>query len=236
MDFDSDKIIATELDWVYRNEPTFQVNGNVFIGKIGRTPEGEDIQLRILVPEFYPIVKPDVNILNNISHPNIRSDGKLDLQLLDEWEPHYKLKDIISASRRLFISYSSRASLSSPSTKTTPSGIEKEINDLQVEIANYNRQINELKGKQLRDAGIKSAAVGSLKISKKIDLDCLLQALQDLLELLEVKFEEAEITQIDFFRLYRRYVREYHLTNTELRKLQGNDYELSTKTKRPITS
>ena len=47
-----DLIIAQELDWIMRNEPTFSVNGNEFIGKVGRAPNGEDIIINIIVNDF----------------------------------------------------------------------------------------------------------------------------------------------------------------------------------------
>ncbi|MHA2277971.1 MAG: ubiquitin-conjugating enzyme E2 variant, partial [Candidatus Kariarchaeaceae archaeon] len=211
-----DLIIAQELDWIMRSEPTFSVNGNQFTGKVGRAPDGEDIIINIIVPEYYPFIKPEVKVLTNITHPNIAPDKTLDLQLLDMWDPNYRLKDIITSTRRLFIK--SAKSVSHVSTsQAVPSRSEQEILGVQSEIAEYNRKINELKAKNLKNAGISSFAVGSMQISKKLDLECQLLALDDLIELLEIKFEEADIDQTDFFRLYRKYRREWYIQNLELK-------------------
>ncbi|MCE7736355.1 MAG: hypothetical protein GPJ54_15850 [Candidatus Heimdallarchaeota archaeon] len=230
-----DLIIAQELDWIVRNEPTFSVNGNQFTGKVGRAPDGEDIIISIIVPEYYPFIKPEVKVITNISHPNINSDRSLDMQLLDMWEPNYRMKDIITSTRRLFVKSSKSISIAS-TPQSTPSRSEQEIIEIQNEIAEYNRKINELKAAKLKSAGIDSIAVGSMQISHKLDLECQILALNDLVELLEVKFEEADIDQTDFFRLYRKYRREWYIQNTELKKLVGERNDYIEKTQRPITN
>ena len=105
---------------------------------------------------------------------------------------------------------------------------------IQKQINEYNQKITQFKGKQLERAGIQNAAVGSLEISRAVDVECQLLALNDLLELLSIKFEEADIDQVDFFRLYRKYIKEQYVTARELEKLKGKDY--AKKTKRPITN
>lgn len=230
-----DLIIAQELDWIMRNEPTFSVNGNEFIGKVGRAPNGEDIIINIVIPEYYPFIKPEIKVITNISHPNITANRSLDLQLLDVWEPNYRMKDLITSTRRLFVKSSKSVSISS-TPQATPSRSEKEIVETQNEIAEYNRKINELKAEKLKNAGISSFAVGSMQISRKLDLECQSLALNDLVELLEVKFEEAEIDQTDFFRLYRKYRREWYIQYSELKQLTGERDDYVKKTQRPITN
>lgn len=230
-----DLIIAQELDWIMRNEPTFSVNGNHFTGKVGRAPDGEDIIIDIVVPEYYPFIKPEVKVITHISHPNINSDRTLDIQLLDMWEPNYRMKDIITSVRRLFVKSSKSISIAS-TPQSAPSRSEQEIIEIQNEIAEYNRKINELKAAKLKSAGVNSIAVGSMQISHKLDLECQILALNDLVELLEVKFEEADIDQTDFFRLYRKYRREWYIQNTELKKLVGEQNDYIKKTQRPITN
>lgn len=234
MDIDTEKIVAQEFDWVFRNEPTFQLQGNTFTGKIGRTPTGDDIRIKLALPEFYPIMRPTIEVLADISHPNINSDKTLALQLLDEWEPVYRLKDVISAARRLFIR--SRTSIKS-GIKVIPqvdNRFEQEIISLQKQIGEYNDKITEQKMQQLQEAGIHGAAIGPFKISKELDVECHILALNDLVDLIIIKFEDADIDQIDFFRLYRKYIRELFLVTKELQQLKGKNY--AKETKRPITN
>ena len=72
--------------------------------KVGRTPNGKDIILEIVLPSnYYPFVKPHVLVRTPIKHPNLDDDGILSLQLLEEWTPVYRLKHVIGAARRLFL-------------------------------------------------------------------------------------------------------------------------------------
>ncbi len=235
MNIDTDKIIAQEFAWVTNNEPTFQVNGNIVIGNIGRAPNGDPIRLRILIPEYYPIVKPDVKILTPINHPNIDSESNLALQILDEWEPSYRLKDIISNARRLFLK-SSRAIRATQINKSANiNHYETEILKLQREIANYNKKITDLKSKQLQKAGVNEIGIGAFKVSKEIDMKCQLLALNDLLELITIKFEEADLDQTDYFRLYRKYIKEKYLIEHEYNKIKENSHGIPEKKKeKPI--
>ena len=54
--------------------------------------------------------------------------------------------------------------------------------------------------------------------------------------LLEDKFEGAEIDQTDFFRLYRKYRREWYIQKTESKKLTGENNDYIKKAQRPITN
>ncbi len=234
MDIDTGKIIAQELDWIFRNEPTFQAHGNAFVGKVGRTASGDDIRIRITLPEFYPVIRPDVNVLTEIRHPNINSNKTLALQLLDEWEPTYRLKDVISTTRRLFIRSRTSITRGVKDISMLEGKLEQEIVSLQKQIAEYNRKIAEIKTDQLQKAGVDVAVGGSFKISRQMDAECQVLAINDLLELITIKFEEADIDQVDFFRLYRKYIRELYIATRELLQIEGPNY--AEKTKRPITS
>ena len=64
MDLNSDKIIAEEFAYILQNEPAFRIDGSQLVGKVGRTGDGEDILINITFPEFYPIMKPSVFVLN----------------------------------------------------------------------------------------------------------------------------------------------------------------------------
>ena len=57
------------LAWLVDNEPSFHVEDNSFVGKVGRTPNGKDILLKIILPSnYYPFVKPQVLLKNSIKH------------------------------------------------------------------------------------------------------------------------------------------------------------------------
>lgn len=234
---DSDKIIAEEYRWIYDNEPTFQINGNVLTGKVGRSPNGESILISISIPEYYPVIKPDVRVITKISHPNIDDGMNLSLQMLDNWDPQFRLKDIIADSRRLFIkskrSIETKETIQVQDSGSTANVLEGEILNLQRQLSDLNKQITTLKSERLQKAGIQQ--LGTVKITEKADLLAMDRALADLLELLEIKFEDADIDQTDFFRLYRKYIKEKYISSHKLAQIEVGKNELSEKeTKRPI--
>lgn len=232
---DFDRIIAQEFAWITKNELTFIIRGNILTGKVGRTSSGESIQVQISIPEFYPIVRPNIRVLTKITHPNIDPDGTLNLQISDEWTPEYRLKDVISSIRRLFVRSKGSIVDKTPVIRSETSHLENQIQDLQKEIADYNKKITEVKTQQLSTVGGTSVGIASFKINQRMDAECQLNAMNDLLELLKMKFEEAELDQINFFRLYKKYIRERYIIVRQLNSLEGIDYELpKTKTKEPI--
>lgn len=230
---DSDKIIAEDYKWVFENEPTFNINGNILTGKVGRSPNGDSILISMTVPEFFPIIRPEVKVITSISHPNIDEQMNLSLQILDEWDPIYRLKDIIANVRRLFIK--SKASIKDKSRiiQIQSSNLEEEILNLQKQISEINKTITEVKNNKLEQSGIIKSTTH--KVTENSMLNSNLLALEDLLELLEIKFEEAEIDQTDFFRLYRRYIKERYICASKLNSFEVKKNDISEqKTKRPI--
>lgn len=230
-------IIAQEFDWIVNNEPSFRTEGRSFVGKVGRTSSGRDIELEIQLPdEYYPIVKPTVKILNDIDHPNIEKNNELALQLLEEWEPRYRVKDIIVAARRLFLK--SKKMITEKQQQQTTSvetdqmkKLRKEVEQLQQELQNYSQKINQLKGDKLQKAGVNNAiSSNAIPISPEKEKRATKKALTDLLNLIEYKFEDASMDEIVFFRLYRKYIKEYYLITKELPDEGGNEHVISKST------
>ncbi len=248
-----EKTLREERAYLAKNEPTFYqegASGNVYVGKVGRLPTGEDIRLRIELPEFYPVVRPTVSVVPIIDHPNVNPNGRLDLLILDQWEPTYRLKDIIGAARRLFIHSKIagvRRSQPVQEIRTAPqpsTPVDNEMITLQAEIATLKQQLAELEtqSRKKQEVFLQSKGMNPLdsqKIDPLVDMQAELQALDDLLLLLNDKFEEAEIDQTDFFRLFKHYTAR-RFTVAELLKEQqgGTEYVISNKekTKEPIRS
>jgi len=236
---DTELITAQEFDWIVNNEPTFHAEGNAFIGKVGRTTDGNDIRIKIVMPEeFYPVIKPKVFVLNDIEHPNIDPSGELALQLLEEWETRYRVKDIIVAARRLFLKSkdlirSKAVSATQPmSTSSAVSTLQDKISSLQNELQSYNQQITKIKADKMHQAGVRNPLGDkAIPISKQQELEAMQKALIDLLGLIEYKFEDASMDEIVFFRLYRKYIREYYLVTKKLTVVQGGKTDVVSKQK-----
>ncbi|RMG26138.1 MAG: hypothetical protein D6732_21585 [Methanobacteriota archaeon] len=250
---DFDKVLKEERKYLAKNEPTFyqdDPNGRIFVGKVGRLATGEDIRIRIEFPEFYPIVKPVVKVSPSMSHPNVDNDGNLDLQLLAEWEPSYRVKDIISAARRLFIHSRNLAQRKTPTqtpvqVQASPTITDTELERLAAQVESLQKELAllEAQGRQQLEASFKKQGFDLQKlpnVSPEKELKAELMALEDLLELLDFKFEEAEIDQTDFFRLFKHYSAEWFKTAEKLAELKGGieTHVISNKTKakEPIRS
>ncbi|MDH5403636.1 MAG: hypothetical protein OEY49_14160, partial [Candidatus Heimdallarchaeota archaeon] len=139
-----------------------------------------------------------------------------------EWDPNYRIKNILSAVRRLFVKSSNSISASpAKRIQKVESSIQKEIIELQNEITRHNTLINNYRNQQIASSNTQQP-VSAIKITQKSDFESTIGAINDLLELLSMKFEEAEIEQTDFFRLYRRYAKEYYIKVREYELLGGN--------------
>jgi hypothetical protein len=240
---ESTKIIAEERVYLAKNEPTFyqeDANGNYFIGKVGRMPTGEDIRISVTFPEFYPFEKPEITVITPMEHPNIdQTSNKLDLEILEFWDPKYRVKDVLSAIRRLFVKSQVKPLMRKSSIVEIKSetgspnrgninNLQNEIFALQQNITDMNQKIQREKENALLNQGFDLSR--SVKTTPKMEIRAELQAVDDLLELLEIKFEEAEINTVEFARLYRRYSASRFILQHEL-EILGDDvkHELQNK-------
>lgn len=240
---DQQKVLVEERSYLANNEPTFYQDGpdgNTFVGKVGRLSTGEDIRIQIQFPDFYPVTKPSVKVLTAVDHPNVdKSTDELDLEILAYWEPDYRVKDILSATRRLFVKSKvtprrqvqvARATQPVASAATGQiTVLQEEISRLQAESNALDQEMQEARQKKLSKRGIDINS--HVKITPKLDAQAELQAVDDLLELLEIKFEEAEINTVEFARLYRRYSATRFKLAHELEQVGGSVHELQNKKK-----
>ena len=226
MTYDPEQILAEEFQLMLTKEPGFSVvSGDLrrWSGLINQ------LTIEITLDEMHPFVHPVTKIRGSLKHPNINSDGSLSLQILDEWEPRYRIPDLISAIRRLF-SHSTASparrivsSSPTPSYSSAPSSsraASNNVEQLQFEIVGYQEEI-EVLTEQLstRRASLVKETVSYKKDKFKASPDeektAELSAVKDLLELIEVKYEEADIDQVEYVRLFKKYIkRKYILQNT----------------------
>lgn len=250
---DFDKVLKEERKYLAKNEPTFYQDdtaGRVYIGKVGRLASGEDIRLRIEFPEFYPVVKPVVKVIPEMEHPNVDGDGNLDLRLLAEWEPTYRVKDIIGAARRLFIhsrNLARKRAERKPPARILPASTvsDSELERLEAQVESLQKELSQLEeqGRKQLEVSFKKQGFDLQRlpqVTPEKELKAELMALEDLLELLDYKFEEAEIDQTDFFRLFKRYSAAWFKTAEKLAELNGgietHVVSNKTKAKEPIRS
>jgi len=236
MTYDPEQILAEEFQLMLTKEPSFSVvSGDLrrWSGLINQ------VSIEIILDEMHPFVHPVTKVRGSLNHPNVNPDGSLSLQIylnsilkyifpLDEWEPKYRIPDLISAIRRLFshltasaprrvVSSSPAPSYSAPSARVSGSA---NIEQLQFDIVGYQEEIEELSDQlSAKRASLVKETTSYKKDKFKASPDeekrAELSAVKDLLELIEVKYEEADIDQVEYVRLFKKYIkRKYILQNT----------------------
>jgi len=83
--------------------------------------------------------------------------------------------------------------------------IEEEILAYQSQIEELNKKIDEKRSSLIKRAGSESYDVKELTISIEDDLKASLHASNDLLEILNEKFDDGDISSVDYLKLYRKY-------------------------------
>jgi len=212
-----------ELTWLVDNEPTFFVENKSFVGKVGRTPNGKDIILEIVLPSnYYPFVKPHVLVRTPIKHPNLDDDGILSLQLLEEWTPVYRLKHVIGAARRLFLDSKQLIVEKKPVDKKK---VAKEYDTLQNRIEAMEQRVSDTSDEMVNAYNM----IGDDELTKEVynNKKAVSEAsILNLIRLIEIKFEDAVIDEIVFFKLYKKYMREFYIITRQEKSNGGHAIEL----------
>lgn len=234
MTYDPEQILVEEFQLMLTQEPSFGiVEGDLrhWTGKINQ------ITLDIKLDEMHPFVRPVIKIRGSFKHRNVNRDGSLSLQILDEWEPSNRISGVIAAIRRLFshlpsssshrpvstvsssrpsVQTVSSVSSSARSTRGSSSSLEQlqfDIVGFQEEIETINEQLSTKRASLVKETS--SYHKFEIKSSPDQESKAELFAVNDLLELIEVKFEEADIDQVEYVRLFKKYIkRQYILQNT----------------------
>ena len=212
-----------ELTWLVDNEPSFHVEDNSFVGKVGRTPNGKDILLKIILPSnYYPFVKPQVFIKNSMKHPNVNENNELSLQLLEEWNPVYRIKHIIGAARRLFLDSKRLIREEKPEEKKK---VIDEYSTLQDKIEEMEKRVSNSSDEMKNAYNL----IGDDELTKEVykHKKAVSEAsILNLIKLIEIKFEDAIIDEIVFFKLFKKYTREYYLISRQEKPTGGTAIEL----------
>ncbi len=188
-------VLTEERQYIQENETYWsEVQGDqpTFIGRVSTLPNGQPLLLRVVIPELYPWEKPDVFVNIPIEDPNVSSDRRVNLRILQDWDGgRHRLKDIIFEARRYFNSPERKQR--SPSVQAQPvsrtSPLQQEVERLQQQLADLNRTIQVEKETQMQRSGLSYA---SLTISPQQELRSKLESVDDLLEVLESYFENME--------------------------------------------
>ena len=91
------------------------------------------------------------------------------------------------------------------------------IVDYQKQIEQVGKEIEKERESLLREGGVSvSSAKKEISISRKQDLEADVSALGETLEVLQEKFDDGDLTNVDFLKLYRRYTKKYYKAEKQL--------------------
>jgi hypothetical protein len=102
-------------------------------------------------------------------------------------------------------------------------GIEGSIINYQNQIENIDREIEREREKLLREGGVQvETRAQEISISREDDLTAERKAIQDTLEVIEEKFEDGDMTNVDYLKLYRRYSKKGYKAEKQLNQVRAD--------------
>jgi ubiquitin-protein ligase len=230
----SDLAIAREAQLMYRRAPTFTPVGQnlrQWRGKIKGGPQGKtDFLVEVIVPANYPAQPPVARMLTPTRHPRVdRESGAIHLQIVTQWQPHYHVYQVVNSLKGLFAREPPLPDEAREAPKVempaTEEILQQRYQQLEKDVARLTQRIQERDEQIARmtaqiDTG--RASMGESPSEEELDtlilpsdpkerqhleLESEKLAIEDLLQNLEQKFDSAEISSVEYTKLYKRYKR-----------------------------
>jgi ubiquitin-protein ligase len=187
----------------------------------------------IFLPEYFPNVPPVVTAVGWMDHPNIDSDGFIQLRILDNWRAEFHLYQVIIALKNLMSRVpptpkgetaksvrDTMARMAEPKLEEGKPRTSTETKALRAELTSLNAQITakdeELARLRARTMVRSEDQVSSSTISSQEEIESERISISDLLSSLEDRYAAGEISIYEYSRLYKKYTKEMYI----LRKQQ----------------
>ncbi len=238
--------IAREAQLMFRRAPTFTPVGNNlrrWRGKIKGGPRGrKEFLVEIIVPPNFPAQPPVARMLTPTKHPRVDSEsGAIHLRIVTQWQPHYHIYQVVNSIKGLFAREPPKVDESQEPPKVEMpeseellqrryQGLEREVTQLTRKIQERDEQIARMSAQRDTHRIPASETSGEEELDalilpsdplerQKLELESERLAIEDLLQNLEEKFENAEITATEYTKLYKRYKRRLYQIEKALQKL-----------------
>ncbi len=99
--------------------------------------------------------------------------------------------------------------------------IDGSIIEYQAEIEKITKEIEDEREALLKEGGVSiETGKNEISISREEDLEADVRAIQDTLEVIEEKFEDGDMTNVDFLKLYRRYSKKGYKAEKYLQQIK----------------
>ena len=238
---DRDFILAREAQLVYSNNAASGFNpvGESLARWRGTltytTQRGKNMfTFEVFLPEYFPNVPPVVTAVGWMDHPNVDSDGFIQLRILENWRGEFHLYQVIIALKNLMsrvpptprgeIARSVRDTmvrLSEPQSEDVIPRSSGEMKALKVEVSSLNEQLTSKDEElaRLRAQTMLRTEGSSIPISANNELESERIAISDLLSSLEDRYGAGEISIFDYSRLYKKYTKELYIIRKQLEHL-----------------
>jgi len=235
-------ILVKEAQLLYSRAPEFKpLNGNlrVWRGALpSRTPFSDSkFEVEVVIPEEFPKVPPVVKVITPLEHPNVaRSTGRINLNILRKWSSNYHVYQVINNIKGLFarIPPKSVNQVTAEDMKdknlikkleSEVLSLKEEINKLKLELDAKDKEIAELKERistyEIHPIEEKESPSSLPEAQELVNLEGEKIALNELLNELERKFENGDVSLSEFSKVYKRYKKELFLVNKKISSLSS---------------
>ena len=204
----------------------------------------------IYVQDGFPAVPPFVDITPKVNHPNVEDDGTLSLRILAEWQSNYHVYQVIEDIKKLLenvpakpyktkvkkqkstgltitqipikeLPQVSLASSGSPQMVAEKQTLDDSIVEYQEQIQNISKEIEKEREALLKKGGIEvETRAKEISISREEDLQAEFVAIQDTLEVVEEKFEDGDMTNIEYLKLHKKYTKKGFIAEKQLNQIK----------------
>jgi ubiquitin-protein ligase len=242
---DRDFILAREAQLVYSNNAASGFNpiGESLARWQGTltytTQHGRNMfTFEIFLPEYFPNVPPVVTAVGWMDHPNVDSDGFIQLRILDNWRGEFHLYQVIIALKNLMSRVpptprgetaksvrDTMVKIAEPLAEKVTSRSLAETKALRAEMSSLNKRLTS-KDEELARLRAQtmlrteeSFSPPSRSISEQNGLESERIAISDLLSSLEDRYGAGEISIFEYSRLYKKYTKELYILRKQLEYL-----------------
>lgn len=229
----NDLALATEMQLMLEKEPMFNLVGDQLThwrGILGDFRGYGAVELDILLPSGFPNDPPIIKPGTPMEHGMIK-DGRLNPATIARWDSSKHLFEAIRDIRVAFNNVPPRRQGATPTHSAPPSAVtpssfppasssvpsyvsedeiqlEQQVGSLQSELARIEREITEITSNAVMESGSPQ-----LRSSPEMGIKAELVAVEDVLLNLKDMFEDADIADISYLTLFRKYTtRQYLLT------------------------
>ena len=220
--------IYLEAEMMYKKIGEFSpVEGNLrkWVGHIKTRNNDLTLTVNVELPENYPQVPPIIRINPPVSHSIIDKDGKINIRLINFWQPQNHLYQVVNYLKAMF--------WKEEPIKLFTATIEKkktQIKQKPKKIKKVKKQISkkeelEISRSEMEDKIRSQFSLDDVSLTLKdkvLDLQSEKLSIINLVESLDSVFQKGEVSPEIYSKLYKKYYDILVQINDELKEMKKN--------------